>query len=156
MKKLLLCAALGLAFTATTANLSLAQSGTDKPAAKPATESGIKFETETHDFGTVKEGVQATYEFKFTNTGKDPLVLSNVSASCGCTTPTWPREPIMKNKTGVIKAVYNSQGRPGPFTKSITVVSNAGTKVLTIKGTVEKAPAATDGTPAREKSMMEK
>jgi hypothetical protein len=155
MKKLLLCAALGLAFTATTGSLSLAQSRTDKPAA-PATEGGIKFETETHDFGTIKEGVQATYEFKFTNKGNDPLVLSNVSASCGCTTPTWPREPIMKNKTGVIKAVYNSQGRPGPFTKQITVVSNAGTKVLTIKGTVEKAPAATDGTPAREKSMMEK
>lgn len=103
----------------------------------------IMFEVENHDFGTIQEGTQATKEFKFTNTGKEPLVLSNVQASCGCTTPKWTSEPIMPGKTGTITAVYNSTGRPGQFTKSITVTSNAksGVKVLTIKGVVEAKPA---------------
>jgi hypothetical protein len=100
----------------------------------------LKFEKETHDFGTVNEGVQAAYEFKFTNTGNAPVVISNVQASCGCTTPDWSKTPVLPGKTGFIKASYNSAGRPGVFNKSITVTSNAATpsKVLFIKGNVEK------------------
>jgi hypothetical protein len=100
------------------------------------------FETESHDFGTVSEGTQATYEFKFTNIGKEPLVISNVQASCGCTTPKWTNEPIAPGKTGTITASYNSSGRPGPFNKSITVTSNAKSnpKVLSINGVVEAKP----------------
>lgn len=99
----------------------------------------IAFQMTTHDFGTIQEGTQATVEFEFTNTGDAPLVLSSVNASCGCTTPEWPKEPIMPGAKAKIKAVYNSTGRPGTFTKSITVNSNAknGTIVLTIKGNVE-------------------
>lgn len=99
----------------------------------------ISFQAVSHDFGTIIEGTQATVEFEFTNNGNAPLVLSSVSASCGCTTPEWTKEPIMPGQTGIIKAIYNSTGRPGSFTKSITVNSNAknGTMVLTIKGTVE-------------------
>lgn len=103
----------------------------------------MKFEKELHDFGTVIEGENATYEFVFTNTGKEPIIISNVAASCGCTTPSWTREPVKPGQKGSIKAVYSSQNRPGPFSKQITVTSNAttATKVLTIKGNVERQPA---------------
>lgn len=103
----------------------------------------MKFEKELHDFGTVIEGENATYEFVFTNTGKEPIIISNVAASCGCTTPSWTKEPVKPGQKGSIKAVYSSQNRPGPFNKQITVTSNAATstKVLTIKGNVERQPA---------------
>ena len=98
----------------------------------------IKFEKETHEFGTVAEGVQATYQFKFKNTGNQPVIISNVQPSCGCTTPDWTKEPILPGKTGMVKAVYHSTGRPGAFHKSITVTSNAAnpSQILFIKGTV--------------------
>lgn len=112
------------------------------PATPASTQPDFLFEAESHDFGTIPEGTQATYEFKFTNTGKEPLIISNVQASCGCTTPKWSNEPIAPGKTGTITASYNSSGRPGPFTKSITVTSNAKSspKVLTINGVVEAKP----------------
>ncbi len=118
------------------------------PAAQPADNPNapvLKFKIEKHDFGTVPEGPQAKFDFDFTNEGKEPLILSNVQASCGCTTPEWPKEPILPGKTSKVTAIYNTQGRPGPFTKSITVTSNAKTPstVLMINGTVEKAPATT-------------
>jgi hypothetical protein len=122
------------------------------PAAQPATPAQAKpsslklenmiFSNEVHDFGTVAEGPAADYEFQFKNTGKEPLIIETVHASCGCTTPSYSKEPIAPGKSGTIKASYNTVGRPGPFTKSITVTSNAGTKVLTIKGSVEKAPTS--------------
>ncbi|MFN8276709.1 MAG: DUF1573 domain-containing protein [Chitinophagales bacterium] len=96
---------------------------------------------EAYAFGTIVEGPQATHEFKFRNDGKEPLVLSNVRASCGCTVPTWPKEPILPGKTSVITATYNTQGRVGPFTKTITIESNATepSKVITIRGEVIRA-----------------
>ncbi|RYD58766.1 MAG: DUF1573 domain-containing protein [Sphingobacteriales bacterium] len=100
----------------------------------------LSFNTEEHDFKTVAEGPAAEYEFTFTNKGKEPIIISQVHASCGCTTPTWPKEPILPGKTAAIKASYATTGRPGPFTKNITVLTNGGTKILTIKGNVEKAP----------------
>jgi Protein of unknown function (DUF1573) len=101
----------------------------------------MAFTTDVHDFGTVPEGPTADYEFSFKNTGKEPIVLSKVQASCGCTTPSYSKEPVPPGQEGKIHVTYNTKGRPNAFTKSITVVSNAGTKILTIKGTVEKAPA---------------
>ena len=117
------------------------------PAAAPAPATSLKpenlnFKNEVHDFGTVEEGPAAEYEFAFTNTGKEPLILQNVHASCGCTTPSYSKDPVLPGKTGIVKASFNTVGRPGAFTKSITVATNAGTKVLTIKGTVEKAPTS--------------
>ncbi len=94
-------------------------------------------------------------KFKFKNTGKEPLILTNVKASCGCTTPQWPREPIMPGQEASIKAVYNSKGRPGNFNKSITVTSNdseAPTQVLYISGMVKPAPTVVPG--EQEKSIM--
>ncbi len=102
----------------------------------------FKFEEETHNFGTIQEGDPAVFEFNFINTGDQPIILSNVKASCGCTTPYWTREPVAPGEKGTIKASYNSKGRPGNFHKSITITSNANpsTKVLQIKGLVERKP----------------
>ena len=98
----------------------------------------LTFEHTDHDFGKVPEGTMATYEFKFKNTGNQPLVIANAQASCGCTTPEWTKAPVLPGKSGVIKAVYNSAGRPGVFAKTVTVLSNATepNKVLSLKGSV--------------------
>ncbi|MCE2787829.1 MAG: DUF1573 domain-containing protein [Bacteroidota bacterium] len=102
----------------------------------------IKFDKSEYDFGTIKEGTLAAYEFVFTNTGKSALILNAVQPSCGCTTPEWPKEPIMPGAKAKVKAVYNSHGRPGTFQKYITVKSNAknGEISLIIKGTVTPTP----------------
>jgi len=98
----------------------------------------MTFEKDTYDFGKVPEGTMATHEFKFKNTGNQPVVIANVQASCGCTTPDWTKTPVLPGKSGIIKAMYSSAGRPGIFTKTVTVTSNASTPstVLTIKGDV--------------------
>jgi len=98
----------------------------------------ITFENEIHDYGTVKMGADGNCEFKFKNTGKEPLIISAAKASCGCTVPNYPKEPIMSGQTGVIKVHYDTK-RIGAFTKTITINSNAKTetKTLTIKGNVE-------------------
>jgi len=103
----------------------------------------IEFEAETHNFGDIPEGPIARHEFKFKNTGNAPLILSGVNASCGCTTPTWTKEPIKPGETGVIVAEYDSRNRPGAFNKSISIWSNAenGNKVLYIKGSVTSIAA---------------
>jgi len=100
----------------------------------------MKFTSEIHDFGIIPEGPSADYEFTFTNTGKEPIVIQRAQASCGCTTPYYTKDPILPGKTGKIKVAYATQGRPNAFTKTVTVATNVGTKVLTIKGNVEKAP----------------
>jgi hypothetical protein len=98
----------------------------------------LKFETESHDFGTLAEGPVATYSFKLTNTGTAPVVISRAMASCGCTTPEWSKDPIKPGATSEIKVGYNTSGRPGAFKKTITVTSNAenSTVILRINGTV--------------------
>jgi hypothetical protein len=103
----------------------------------------FNFPVDKHDFGTVEESGPIGYEFTFTNTGNAPIVISDVRASCGCTTPSWPKEPIAPGGTGVIKAEYNTTGRIGTFNKSITITSNAteASKVLYIKGIVDPKPA---------------
>lgn len=103
----------------------------------------IEFESLVHDYGTVQYKGNGECEFIFKNTGKDPLVLTNVRPSCGCTSPTWTKEPVKKNKKGTIKVKYNT-AIVGSFTKSITVYSNASNSPirLTIKGKVVKEAAA--------------
>jgi archaellum component FlaG (FlaF/FlaG flagellin family) len=104
----------------------------------------ISFDKTSHDFGKIKEqdGL-ATITFTVKNTGTEPLVISRVQASCGCTTPTWTKDPILPGKTGTITASYNPANRPGTFVKTISVFSNAGAdaKILTIKGEVIPKPA---------------
>ena len=101
--------------------------------------SSVKFEKMSHDFGKIAEdGGNVTYEFSFKNVGNSPLVINNVQASCGCTTPVWTKEPIESGKKGTISVSYKPQGRPGSFSKSITVYSNATEEqvVLMINGEV--------------------
>jgi hypothetical protein len=105
----------------------------------------ITFKELTHDFGKINEtDGKATYSFEFTNTGNSPLVISRAQASCGCTVPEWTKTPVEAGKKGVITATYNTVGRPGPFTKTITVYSNAETPEvrLIIKGDVLPQPTA--------------
>jgi hypothetical protein len=126
-------------------------------ATKPTNTDGpqMEFEMSEYDFGDLDEGPKAKVAFKFTNKGTKPLVLSDVKASCGCTTPSWPKEPIMPGKSETITAEYNTQGRPGPFNKAITITANTepATKMIFIKGTVKKAPE-NDGVPSKEKSII--
>ena len=111
----------------------------------------IVFEKEVHDFGTIEYGGNGTYDFKFSNTGKSPLIISNARGSCGCTVPKWPKEPIGKGQSGSINVQYDTK-RPGPFTKTVTINSNAksATKVITIKGTVLPAEQTDDQTPVKK------
>jgi hypothetical protein len=97
----------------------------------------IEFESQMHDFGTIIQGGDGTYEFVFTNTGKEPLILNNVKSSCGCTKPEWSSEPVKRGQKAAVKVGYNTR-LVGTFTKSITVYSNASnsTVTLTIKGKV--------------------
>lgn len=104
----------------------------------------ITFERTEHDFGKINEADgKVTTIFTFKNEGMEPLVLSNVRASCGCTTPKWPRQPIEPGQTGEITVTYNPNGRPGRFTKTVTITSNATepTTRVTIKGEVIPKPA---------------
>lgn len=131
------------------AQVTATQTSAAAPAAEAATT--IKFKSEVHDFGTLQEGDPAEAEFTFTNTGKKPLIIQNVQPGCGCTTPFWSKDPVAPGKTGVIKAAYGTKGRVGSFNKNITVTSNAGTNVIYIKGTVEKAP---EGSVPENSSML--
>lgn len=109
----------------------------------------IVFERTEHNFGQINEqDGRVTTEFVFKNEGMSPLVLSNVRASCGCTTPKWTREPIEPGQSGQITVTYNPSGRPGRFQKTITVTSNAteATTRLYIKGEVIPKPAAQTNT----------
>ncbi|MDR2410481.1 MAG: DUF1573 domain-containing protein [Bacteroidales bacterium] len=100
----------------------------------------ITFDNLVHDYGTILEGDPGECEFVFKNTGKEPLVLSNVYSSCGCTIPSWPKDPIMPGKSSSIKVKYNTS-RVGSINKTITVESNAGESKrveLRIIGNVKK------------------
>ena len=109
-----------------------------------AQEPVITFEKTEHDFGKIhEENGRVSVVFNFKNEGMAPLVLSNVRASCGCTTPTWTREPVEPGQTGSITVTYNPNGRPGRFQKTVTVTSNATepTTRVYIKGEVIPKPA---------------
>jgi hypothetical protein len=108
---------------------------------------GMVFENETIDYGTIAYKAEPNRQFVFTNNGNKPLIITNTQGSCGCTVPTTPKEPIAPGAKGIIGVRYATE-RVGPFTKTVTVTSNAEgqpTKTLTIKGTVlpDTAPTAT-------------
>ena len=138
MKKILLASLMAL-FSFGIANAQ------DKPATATeaqAEQNGpkIEFTSTTHDYGEIKKGGDGNCEFTFTNVGNEPLILSNVRASCGCTTPSWTKAPVMPGKTGTIKVRYNTNNIGG-FSKRVTVNSNSTTTptvTLTLKGTVKQ------------------
>ncbi len=97
----------------------------------------IKFETETIDYGTIEKGANGVRVFEFTNIGDAPLVITNVKSTCGCTVPSWPKEPVMPGETGQIEVKYDTK-RLDVFIKTILVTSNAQRPsiALKIKGNV--------------------
>ena len=158
MKQLSLMLATIGAFTF--ANAQAPAAGAATPAATQAADPNapeIKWESKNIDYGKVTKGdeTNATRYFKFTNTGKSPLIISSCHGSCGCTVPSCPTEAILPGKNGEIKVHYDIN-RPGNFTKTVTVSSNAknNNETLQITGVVEdKTPAVapTPATPASEK-----
>lgn len=127
---------------ATEKNIPAVAAQVTAPIAAPSKLSpeSMAFKEDLHDFGSVTEGENADFDFVFTNTGKEPIIIERAQPACGCTASEWTKEPVLPGKTGFVRASYHTQGRPGPFTKTVTVMSNAGAKVLTFKGEVEKAP----------------
>lgn len=140
MKKLFFALFLALG----TATISLAQTPTMVTKTAPGnTASAISFAKTTFDYGTLPQGIPANADFEFTNTGKSPVILTNVQGSCGCTVPSWPKEPIMPGKKAKISAQYNAAA-VGSFSKTITVTTNETGMtpiILTIKGTVAEKKA---------------
>jgi hypothetical protein len=104
----------------------------------------IKFDEEVYDWGTVNDGDKVTHVFKFKNTGKEPLIISNAKGSCGCTVPEWPKDAIAPGKSGEIKVVFDSKGKGAPGgkedSKRVTITANTdpADTYLTIKGKVDK------------------
>ena len=133
MKKLMIIAVLALV-----ANTGFSQATT----ASKSDMAVIQWDAATYDFGKIKQGVPVTHEFKFTNKGKVPAVITNAQPSCGCTTPNWTRDPVMGGGEGYVKATFNAMAI-GPFDKVITVTANTegGVVMLHIKGEVEGTPA---------------
>jgi len=129
---MLICAViLGFAFTASAQTSSKAE---------------FKFVEEKHDFGKVPQGIPVTTKFEYTNVGSEPLILTNVAPTCGCTIADYTKTPVVPNGKGVITITYNA-AVVGTFTKTIVVTSNATlpTKYITIIGEVVAKPASTVG-----------
>lgn len=99
----------------------------------------FKFEQETHDFGRIPQGTPVAYEFTFTNTGSEPLIINKVESTCGCTVPEYTKTPVKPGDKGSIKVTFDAAAAM-PFSKMVTIRSNAKTpvKALYIKGVVQK------------------
>ncbi|HRV53039.1 MAG: DUF1573 domain-containing protein [Bacteroidetes bacterium] len=100
----------------------------------------FEFETENHEFGSIKEGDVVSFDFKFRNAGKAPLIITQASASCGCTVPEYSKDPIAPAENGFIKVTFNSEGKHGMTSKTVTLLANTtpNTKVLTISADITK------------------
>jgi Protein of unknown function (DUF1573) len=125
-------------------NAAAAQGSTDGSvnaavAAMPKTK--LAFEGDTYDFGKIKEGTIVEHTYVVKNIGDAPLFISNCRASCGCTIPTWPKDPIPSGESAKIEVKFNSSHKEGDVSKAITVTANTDPEqnFLTIKGMVEKA-----------------
>lgn len=101
----------------------------------------FQFAKTEHDFGSINEGDVVNHTFEFTNTGESPLIIESAKASCGCTVPRWPREPIPVGGAAQIEVSFNSKGKPGTQNKTVTITANTYPKItkLNIKSTVLKS-----------------
>ena len=109
----------------------------------------FKFDRMTHDFGKIKEGEIVKYTFKFTNEGSVPLVISDVKASCGCTTPNYTRTPVPPNGRGEIELQFDSTGKTGYQNKSATITANTKEGSAVVSFTVEVEAKAQGGPPVK-------
>ena len=143
MKKVILAfiIAFVISFTMTAQTKEAPKIQTTETAAK----STIDFVSKVVDYGTIEHNADGERKFVFTNNGTEPLIIKNAKGSCGCTVPTWPREPIAPGETAEIGVKY-ATNRVGAFTKTITLTTNASKKpvILTVKGKVNPAEKPTD------------
>jgi hypothetical protein len=115
----------GTSVSSTSVSSSINTALTPAPADAPV----LTFEKPGYDFGKIKEGEKVHYNFKFKNTGKSPLIITNATATCGCTIPEPPKDPIQPGAEGIIKVVFDSTGKSGMQDKVITVTSNGNPSV---------------------------
>jgi hypothetical protein len=136
MKMLMLAAGLALAGTAAHAQAPAKATKTAGPQ--------IEFSEVKYDFGSIKQGDIVDHTFKFKNVGTQPLVISNIGVSCGCTTPAWTKEAVAPGKTGTISAKFNSAGKEGMQNKVLTIDSNSvgGSAQVSLVGEVKAAATA--------------
>lgn len=118
-----------------------AQETTTEEASGPA----MSFEKDKHDFGDINQGDKVEHVFEFENTGNEPLIITNVQTTCGCTAPEWPRDPVAPGQTGKIKVVFNSAGKLGRQNKVITIVSNAKNPMNRVSIVTNVLPKKEDG-----------
>ncbi|WAC09828.1 DUF1573 domain-containing protein [Dyadobacter pollutisoli] len=140
MKKISICVLLGIALV-----FSGCSKKEDKSEAEQADSKMPVFaliDSSSFDFGTIQEGAIVEHSFKFRNDGEYPLILNNITSSCGCTTPEWPKEPIGPKETSSIKVRFDSKHKSGPQVKTITVYANTepAYSELRLKGVVNSAP----------------
>jgi hypothetical protein len=173
MKKLLLSLVLVVGFTAVNAQTKFPAktiTSTEKtevvtkkkvnvPVQEEKANITIDFESKVVDYGKIEHNADGVRKFVFTNNGTEPLIIKNAKGSCGCTVPTWPKEPIAAGETAEIGVKY-ATNRVGKFTKTITLTTNASKKpvILTVKGEVNPAPKEasaperkTEGSPLEKK-----
>jgi hypothetical protein len=141
-----------------------AQTAAVKPANAQVKPAGpqIQFDEMKYDFGTAKQGDVVKHVFKFKNVGTQPLVISNIGVSCGCTTPEWTKDPVMPGKTGSITANFNTAGKMGMQNKVLTIESNsaAGNAMVSVVGEVKEnatptmSVEKTDASAAAEKTKI--
>jgi len=158
MKKLFafaLCLTLGLTVSFAQADKAVKEAVKEVVQKTVAPGPAMDFESTEVDYGTIEQHSDPYRYFKFTNNGDEPLVIKHAKGSCGCTVPTYPKEPILPGETAEIKVRYATD-RVGPFTKTITLTTNEAseTKVLRIKGKVNKAPVEPDAIPAAAPSIL--
>lgn len=120
-----------------------------KPEAPAGPTTTMEFEETEFDFGVIDEGENVSHTYKFTNTGNEPLVITNAKGSCGCTVPQWPKEPIQPGESNEIKVEFNSKKKTGKQQKRVTIEANipGGKTFLTIKGEVTPDPNSQEAKP---------
>ncbi|GAB1463228.1 DUF1573 domain-containing protein [Pedobacter sp.] len=132
MKKLFLIAICSATFIAcqnkASENGTVATDSTSTAVIAEADAPKVQVEKAIYDFGTIKQGEKVSYEFKFKNVGKTPLIITNATATCGCTVPEYPSQPIKPGEEGTIKVIFDSAGKLGLQDKVVTISSNANPK----------------------------
>jgi hypothetical protein len=109
----------------------------------------MEFETVDHDFGTVAEGQKVSYTYKVKNTGEAPLIIQNAAPSCGCTVPTFTKDPIPVGGTGFVTAEFDTSNKTGINNKTITVTANTWPKVTTLRFKAMVTPKADANGPTK-------